>query len=68
MKKVIFFFLFYFIIFFLREEDRSLKLLENSHVDTGMGLERVLAVLLNKSSNYDTDLFIPLFETIHKVM
>lgn len=50
-----------------REEDRSLKLLEHSHVDTGMGLERVLAVLLNKSSNYDTDLFIPLFETIHKV-
>ncbi len=34
------------------------------HVDTGMGLERVVAVLQNKSSNYDTDLFAPLIDKI----
>ncbi len=30
------------------------------HVDTGAGLERVVAVMQNKSSNYDTDLFMPI--------
>jgi len=35
------------------------------HVDTGMGLERLVAVLNSFESNYDTDLFTPLFDTIH---
>jgi alanyl-tRNA synthetase len=32
------------------------------YVDTGAGLERVVAVLQNKASNYDTDLFMPIIE------
>ncbi|MFM9957825.1 MAG: alanine--tRNA ligase [Phycisphaerales bacterium] len=37
------------------------------HVDTGMGLERVVRVLQGKNSNYDTDAFTPLFEAIQRV-
>jgi alanyl-tRNA synthetase len=46
----------------------SLERLPLSHVvDTGAGLERLTAVLNNKISNYDTDLFIPIFDTVQKV-
>lgn len=31
-----------------------------------MGFERILSVVQNKRSNYDTDLFQPIFEAIHK--
>ena len=34
-------------------------------VDTGMGLERLAAILNNFESNYSTDLFLPLFKKIH---
>ena len=37
------------------------------HIDTGMGLERLVTFLQNKKTNYDTDLFMPLIETVHKV-
>lgn len=47
-----------------REEDGTLKPLPNQHVDTGMGFERVVAVIQNKKSNYDTDLFQPILKKI----
>ncbi|UCH09649.1 MAG: alanine--tRNA ligase [Fidelibacterota bacterium] len=50
-----------------RLEDGSLKDLPAKHVDTGAGLERIVAVLQGKTSNYDTDLFTPIIEHITKI-
>lgn len=50
-----------------RDENGELHELPAKHVDTGMGFERVCAVLQNKKSNYDTDVFTPLLNAISKL-
>lgn len=52
---------------FHRQLDGKLESLHTKYVDTGMGFERLVAVLQGKSSNYDTDLFMPIFNAISKV-
>jgi len=52
---------------FNRKADGSLEPLPETHVDTGMGLERLAMTLQAKQSNYDTDLFQTLIQHMEKV-
>ncbi|KAJ2448657.1 Alanine--tRNA ligase, partial [Coemansia sp. RSA 2336] len=52
---------------FNREADGSLRPLPHQHIDTGLGLERLVSVLQDKRSNYDTDVFLPLFARIQEL-
>jgi alanyl-tRNA synthetase len=50
-----------------RDQTGKLHELPAKHVDTGMGFERVCAVLQKKKSNYDTDVFTPIINEISKI-
>src|SRR5450432_1476953 len=52
---------------FNRLKDGSLESLPAKHVDTGMGLERLVRVLQGKQSNYDTDLFTGTIAEVEKI-
>ncbi|MFQ6606556.1 MAG: alanine--tRNA ligase [Fidelibacterota bacterium] len=47
-----------------RTRTGDLEELPTKHVDTGAGLERIVTVLQNKKSNYETDLFLPIIEKV----
>ncbi len=50
-----------------RKSDGSLDELPAKCVDTGMGFERVVAVIQGKKSNYDTDVFMPLISAVSQL-
>lgn len=50
-----------------RLPDGKLLPLKSKYVDTGAGLERIVAVLQNKRSNYDTDLFMPIIDRTSQI-
>jgi len=50
-----------------RKSDGSLENLPNTHVDTGMGFERLAMALQGKQSNYDTDVFTPLIAKLSSI-
>jgi alanyl-tRNA synthetase len=52
---------------FERDDKGTLKDLPARSIDTGMGLERISAVMQGTTSNYDTPLFMPLLDAIGKM-
>lgn len=50
-----------------KKEDGSLESLKNKNIDTGMGLERTLAILNGFDNTYDTDLFKPIIKEIEVI-
>ena len=50
-----------------RKGPEKLDPLPKVHVDTGLGLDRVVAILQGKSSNYQTDLLFPMVEEVQKL-
>ena len=50
-----------------RDDKGTMHLLPKPSVDTGMGLERISAVLQGVHANYETDLFVPLIKSAAKI-
>jgi len=52
---------------YFRDENGKLTDLPSKNVDTGMGFERLTAILQNVDSNYDTDLFLPIIKKTEEI-
>jgi len=52
---------------YLKDEDSNYKLLSQKNVDTGVGFERLTALLQAKDSAYETDLFLPIIQELEKI-
>ncbi len=52
---------------YCKNEDGSFSPLKQSNVDTGMGVERTIAMLQGKTSVFETELFVPLFAGISEL-
>ena len=50
-----------------KDKDGHFKKLINKNIDTGAGLERLICILQNKKSDYQTDLFLPIMEKIKEI-
>ncbi|HKJ27339.1 MAG TPA: alanine--tRNA ligase [Anaerolineales bacterium] len=50
-----------------RIDENTLVPLPATHVDTGMGFDRIVSILQKKTSNYRTDLFWPIITTIQEL-
>lgn len=53
---------------FNKLEDGSFEPLPKKNIDTGMGLERICSVMQNVDTNFDTDLFVPIINTIENII
>jgi alanyl-tRNA synthetase len=51
-----------------RDEEGNYQPLPQKNIDTGIGLERLAAILQNKKSDYQTDLFAPIMKEIEKLV
>jgi alanyl-tRNA synthetase len=51
-----------------KDDEGSLHPLPARHVDTGLGFERLVAVLYGVDSNYKTDLFMPIVQRVQEMM
>ncbi|MCK5687162.1 alanine--tRNA ligase [bacterium] len=52
---------------YFRDETGTLNPLPKKHVDTGLGFERTLAIVNGEQSNYNTDLFQPIFRKLEEM-
>jgi len=50
-----------------RDESGNMTPLPKPSIDTGMGLERIVSVLQNTKTNFETDLFVPIFNVIQEL-
>ncbi|SDI76918.1 alanine--tRNA ligase [Alteribacillus bidgolensis] len=52
---------------FNHNPDDTYTPLPKKNIDTGMGLERIVSVIQDAKTNYDTDLFLPIMRTVEKI-